>query len=197
VGKTYEALVCGHMPSDFPEGPVEIDLPLQRDHRFPPFMRVATPDSELDVVQAVQDLQHAGYKKLMRKKPKPSQTLLTILGREYMTFGAATINNSKKHPVTRVALTPLTGRTHQLRVHCAALGHPIVADPAYGIYGEASPSGGLELNDTCTGASLELQKEINASVDESSQCMCLHAKELNIIHPLTGNEMKFEAPVPF
>jgi tRNA pseudouridine32 synthase / 23S rRNA pseudouridine746 synthase len=33
---------------------------------------------------------------------------------------------------TRLALAPLTGRSHQLRVHCAALGHPILGDPLYG-----------------------------------------------------------------
>ncbi|MCS6997278.1 MAG: RluA family pseudouridine synthase [Casimicrobiaceae bacterium] len=36
-------------------------------------------------------------------------------------------------PRTRVALSPLTGRSHQLRVHLAALGHPILGDPLYGI----------------------------------------------------------------
>lgn len=37
---------------------------------------------------------------------------------------------------TRVELFPLTGRSHQLRVHMAALGHPIVGDPIYGVRGE-------------------------------------------------------------
>jgi tRNA pseudouridine32 synthase / 23S rRNA pseudouridine746 synthase len=40
---------------------------------------------------------------------------------------------------TWLALEPLTGRTHQLRVHCAALGWPIVGDPIYGPDGRASP----------------------------------------------------------
>lgn len=40
-------------------------------------------------------------------------------------------------------LKPLTGRTHQLRVHCAAIGHPILADR---IYGEAQPGGMLQLH---------------------------------------------------
>ena len=35
--------------------------------------------------------------------------------------------------VTRLALRPETGRSHQLRVHCAALGHPIMGDPLYGV----------------------------------------------------------------
>ena len=48
----------------------------------------------------------------------PSQTRWSVLGRgEGMTW---------------LALSPLTGRTHQLRVHCAALGWPIIGDPIYG-----------------------------------------------------------------
>lgn len=48
---------------------------------------------------------------------KPSQTRWRTLGHE--------------GPHTRVALEPITGRSHQLRVHLAALGHPIVGDPLY------------------------------------------------------------------
>ncbi|KAG7340256.1 pseudouridylate synthase [Nitzschia inconspicua] len=50
-------------------------------------------------------------------------------------------------PVTRVELIPHTGRTHQLRVHMAALGHAIVGDPAYGLYGEATPNGGVDIHE--------------------------------------------------
>jgi len=46
-------------------------------------------------------------------------------------------------PVTWLALTPLTGRTHQLRVHCAAMGWPIVGDT---IYGNAPRQGGPPLH---------------------------------------------------
>ena len=49
---------------------------------------------------------------------KPAATEWRVIGRE----AAA----------TRLALVPLTGRSHQLRVHCAALGHPILGDPLYG-----------------------------------------------------------------
>jgi hypothetical protein len=40
-------------------------------------------------------------------------------------------------------LIPMTGRTHQLRVHCAAAGYSIIGDPTYSLFGEASPQGGL------------------------------------------------------
>lgn len=55
---------------------------------------------------------------------QPSRTRWTVLGRgEGQTW---------------LALEPLTGRTHQLRVHCAALGFPILGDPIYGPQGQAA-----------------------------------------------------------
>ncbi|MCD7058610.1 RluA family pseudouridine synthase [Pelagibacterium xiamenense] len=71
--------------------------------------------------------------------------------------------------VTRVELTPITGRTHQLRVHMMELGHPILGDPFY-----------------ATGAAL-------AAADR----LQLHAAYLAVRHPLSGEEMAFTAPVPF
>jgi Pseudouridylate synthases, 23S RNA-specific len=57
-------------------------------------------------------------RQIVAEDGKPARTLWRVLARE----GAA----------TRVALTPVTGRSHQLRVHMAALGHPILGDPFYG-----------------------------------------------------------------
>lgn len=189
--KRYQALVCGHVNVD--EG--VIDLPLQRDHERPPFMRVSTPSSEQAAAQAVHDLQHHGYKKLIRKRPKQSSTEWSVISREYLND-----NNNSDLPVTRLALTPITGRTHQLRVHCAALGHPIVGDPAYGIYGEASANGGFSESILAQiaphRASLVLQKEINKA--HGSNSMCLHAHQLHVNHPISGEKMMWEAaPVPF
>jgi tRNA pseudouridine32 synthase / 23S rRNA pseudouridine746 synthase len=185
VEKSYLALVCGHVNVNSGL----IDLPLQKDHERPPFMRVATPKSELAAAQVVQDLQHHGWKKIMRRKPKPSTTEFEVLSREYL---------GENLPVTRLWLKPITGRTHQLRVHCAAMGHPIVADPAYGIYGESSANGGIseEYMDTLSPhrASLALQRQINALNIEH---MCLHAKELSLKHPVTAEVMKWEAKEPF
>ena len=69
--------------------------------------------------------------------------------------------------LTRIALAPVTGRTHQLRVHLAALGCPIAGDPFYGREGDPSPR------------------------------MMLHACRLDFSHPLTGEALSFESPVPF
>ncbi len=54
---------------------------------------------------------------------QPAQTRWTVMGRGHDLSGA---------PICWLALSPLTGRTHQLRVHCAALDFPIVGDPIYG-----------------------------------------------------------------
>lgn len=70
---------------------------------------------------------------------------------------------------------PVTGRTNQIRLHLAHLGHNIVGDPTY------VQGGGL--GDTQT---LELD----------SPPMCLHAWRLGFNHPLTGERMSFETPLP-
>ncbi|XP_040010462.1 RNA pseudouridylate synthase domain-containing protein 1 isoform X2 [Xiphias gladius] len=63
------------------------------------------------------------------EKPKPCQTELTVL--EYGLYDG--------DPVTKVLLQPLTGRTHQLRVHCSAIGHPIVGDFTYSSGADDAP----------------------------------------------------------
>lgn len=70
---------------------------------------------------------------------------------------------------TRLELEPVTGRSHQLRVHLQALGHPIVGDPLYaGVEGSASAAR-----------------------------LLLHAQALELPHPDTGERMRFELPCPF
>lgn len=66
-----------------------------------------------------------------------------------------------------MALTPLTGRPHQLRVHCAKLGCPILGDVKYGP-GPALPDGSI----------------------------CLHAWRLTLVHPTRKERMEFTVPPP-
>ncbi|XP_054890936.1 RNA pseudouridylate synthase domain-containing protein 1 [Poeciliopsis prolifica] len=63
------------------------------------------------------------------ENPKPSQTELIVL--EFGVYDG--------DPVTKVLLQPLTGRTHQLRVHCSEIGHPIVGDFTYSLGADDSP----------------------------------------------------------
>ncbi|XP_078273785.1 RNA pseudouridylate synthase domain-containing protein 1 isoform X2 [Rhinoraja longicauda] len=63
------------------------------------------------------------------QNPKPCQTELTVLERGFYSGD----------PVTKVLLHPLTGRTHQLRVHCSSIGHPIVGDFTYSLKTDNGP----------------------------------------------------------
>lgn len=71
--------------------------------------------------------------------------------------------------MTGVELEPITGRTHQLRVHLRALGHPIVGDALY-----APPD-----------------------VQARAPRLLLHASELRFTHPATGQPLAFSSPAPF
>ena len=82
-------------------------------------------------------------------------------------------------------LSPLTGRQHQLRVHLAAIGHPIVGDKLYGPEG-AAPF--LELIDT--GATPELMARLG------HHRHALHAHRLRVAHPGGGGRIEIEAPLP-
>jgi tRNA pseudouridine32 synthase/23S rRNA pseudouridine746 synthase len=69
---------------------------------------------------------------------------------------------------TRVALEPITGRSHQLRVHLLALGHPILGDTLY-----------------------------QADAAAAFPRLMLHARHLALPHPAHGGRLEFDSPVPF
>lgn len=69
---------------------------------------------------------------------------------------------------TYIACRLKTGRTHQIRVHMASIGHPLAGD---GVYGPKN-------------------------VIRSLNGQCLHAKELGFVHPVTGEYMQFDSPLP-
>ncbi len=81
---------------------------------------------------------------------------------------------------THVQLQLESGRTHQIRVHMAHIKYPIVGDPVYG--------GRTRLP---RGASPVLVDALG-----KFRRQALHACELGLVHPSTGTEMKFEAPLP-
>lgn len=90
---------------------------------------------------------------------KNALTLYEVLGYEECNGQA----------VTRVALKPVTGRSHQLRVHMVHCEHVIIGDPIY-----------------AEGAALEIAPRLN-----------LHAQQLRLKHPVLGAWMDWESPVPF
>ena len=74
---------------------------------------------------------------------------------------------------TLVEASPKTGRTHQIRVHAASLGHPIIGDDRYGV------------------------DEVNKTFKTKGyKRMFLHAKTLNFQHPVTGELISISAPLP-
>jgi len=87
---------------------------------------------------------------------KPARTHVEIVER----FGSATLLRCKLE----------TGRTHQIRVHLAAIGHPLVGDPAYGA-------------------------RRSADVPQFHR-QALHAARLGLVHPATGKPMAWNAPPP-
>lgn len=74
-------------------------------------------------------------------------------------------------PLTRVQLTPETGRTHQLRIHCQLLGHPILGCDLYG--GRLLPG------------------------TEQTTRLMLHASELRFTHPISGERINTHHAAPF
>ena len=69
---------------------------------------------------------------------------------------------------TQLRLRLETGRTHQIRVHMAYIGHPVAGDPVYGPKKVITSLGG----------------------------QCLHAARLTLTHPRTGEVLQFSAPLP-
>ena len=90
-----------------------------------------------------------------RECGKPSQTRWRVLAYE------AALD------ATRLELEPVTGRSHQLRVHLQAIGHPVCGDPEYG-----------------TPGLLGLERQF------------LHATRLAFAHPITGEPIELISPLP-
>jgi 23S rRNA pseudouridine1911/1915/1917 synthase len=98
-------------------------------------------------------------------------------GREAVTHYRI-VKRYRAHTLVRVQLE--TGRTHQIRVHLAHIGYPIVGDPVYG--------GRRRLPAGCSPA---LAAALGAFPRQA-----LHAARLALAHPLTGRALEWEAPMP-
>jgi 23S rRNA-/tRNA-specific pseudouridylate synthase len=130
----------------------------------------------------------------------PPQTNLTIdqpIAPDSTSTGGAKfmVDKSGKEAITRIegcqplgrshaqlTIRPLTGRTHQLRVHCAYIGHSIVGDKLYGS-DEVFPSHSSTTTPTSGGN--------NFSARHALHCQCI-----NFEHPWLRKECSIEAPLP-
>lgn len=107
--------------------------------------------------------------------PKQALTHYEVLAHEYLNtqsidaHSGSTRADQPPQMVTRVALKPITGRSHQLRVHMVHMGHVIIGDPIY-----------------AEGSALTIAPRLN-----------LHAQQLRLKHPVLEAWMDWESPTPF
>jgi RluA family pseudouridine synthase len=136
-------------------------------------MIVGAPEEEAFTVDApiTEDEHKPGKMKVVRKAGKPSVTEFKVLER----FGR----------FTWIECRPLTGRTHQLRVHLASKGWPILNDVFYG-----DPEAKLLLS--------QLKRGYKGRADEKPLIdrLALHASELVVKHPATREPVLITAPLP-
>ncbi|HIC7646763.1 RluA family pseudouridine synthase [Serratia liquefaciens] len=97
---------------------------------------------------------------------KPARSRYRVIERIYRELKDGTLL-----PLTRVQLIPETGRTHQLRIHCQQLGHPILGCDLYG--GRLLPG------------------------TEGTPRLMLHASELHFVHPVSAEKIKAHHACPF
>lgn len=105
-------------------------------------------------------------KPIARHKTDRKKMAIVEGGREAITHYTVL---KRFHGYTHMAFQLETGRTHQIRVHMASIGHPIIGDPVYG-----------------------LKKDRFSDIGGQ----CLHAARLTLCHPTTQQTMHFSAPLP-
>jgi 23S rRNA pseudouridine1911/1915/1917 synthase len=119
---------------------------------------------------------------------KTSRTKMAVVpvtkgGRDAVTHYQvlATFRRGGEPVASLLACRLETGRTHQVRVHLASIGTPLIGDPVYG-----------------TGFKSKLRKLPQAAQDKlaSFKRQALHAAALTFVHPLTGTLLEFNSPLP-
>jgi 23S rRNA pseudouridine955/2504/2580 synthase len=172
-----------------PEAPM-LELVHRLDRETSGLLLVAKKRSALTALHAAWggDSIQKVYLALVKGRFGAQARLLDLPLRKYVSRGGerrVSVDRSGQSARTRVSLVQAgpdcslvraaleTGRTHQIRVHLAHVGHPILGDEKYGDF---------DLNRALARAGLKR--------------MVLHAAELRLKHPLSGEPLRFEAPLP-
>lgn len=102
-----------------------------------------------------------------RSMRRPTRMAVTPAGREARTHYEV-VETFREPETSLLDISLETGRTHQIRVHLAAIAHPVVADPAYG------------------------RERVGVGLDRPF----LHARRLSFDHPVTGQRLSLDEPLP-
>ena len=172
--KRYEAVLCGVPKHTTPHSTFRSDVPepITQNSKFKTQNSSTQPDGCLGAISLplIADINDRPRQRVDMEHGKPALTLYNIVEVRAADANTAVVYTTKKadKSLTLVHLYPKTGRTHQLRVHCAhpqGLACPILGDPLYGT--------------------------------ERADRMYLHAAELTFRHPITGEPMHFLSPSGF
>ncbi|WP_440313874.1 RluA family pseudouridine synthase [Leyella stercorea] len=172
--KRYEAVLCGVPKHTTPHSTFRSDVPepITQNSKFKTQNSSTQPNGCLGAISLplIADINDRPRQRVDMEHGKPALTLYNIVEVRAADANTAVAYTTKKvdKGLTLVHLYPKTGRTHQLRVHCAhpqGLACPILGDPLYGT--------------------------------ERADRMCLHAAELTFRHPITGEPMHFLSPSGF
>ena len=172
--KRYEAVLSGVPKHTTPHSTFRSDVPehITQNSKFKIQNSSTQPDGCLEAISLplIADINDRPRQRVDMEHGKPALTLYNIVEVRAADANTAVAYTTKKadKSLTLVHLYPKTGRTHQLRVHCAhpqGLACPILGDPLYGT--------------------------------ERADRMYLHAAELTFRHPITGEPMHFLSPSGF
>ena len=172
--KRYEAVLSGVPKHTTPHSTFHSDVPesITQNSKLKIQNSSTQPDGCLEAISLplIADINDRPRQRVDMEHGKPALTLYNIVEVRAANANTAVAYTTKKADkgLTLVHLYPKTGRTHQLRVHCAhpqGLACPILGDPLYGT--------------------------------ERADRMYLHAAELTFRHPITGKPMHFLSPSGF
>ena len=197
IKKRYEALIVGNKQLEV-EGVV--DLPIVKCWERRPTVRIDDVEARKSISDEIERrivmidgkegefedplfLKGLTFLQTFQKRaPKESVTKYKVIEDNVKLPGFETTDR-----VRRVELTPVTGRTHQLRVHMQSLGCPILGDHFYEWNGRSLYSERME----------EKGEGLSELWESEGKSLCLHAKELKMDHPVTGETLTFVDEVPF